>query len=107
MPLLGIAAAVVAVVAGLVFLTGGDEDGPNIGEVFAEPVASTGIDPFTASLVPSLGAIPAIPAIDTSTVERVVGLLNPPVGDLSDIDFPDFDIPGLENLPDLDLPDPG
>ena len=107
MPLLGIAAAVVAVVAGLVLLTGGDEDGPNIGEVFAEPVASTGIDPFTPSLVPSLGAIPAIPAIDTSTVERAIGLLNPPVGDLSEIDFPDFDIPGLEDLPDLELPDPG
>ncbi len=106
-PLLGIAAAVAAVVAGLVLLTGGDEDGPNLGEVFAEPVASTGIDPFTPSLVPSLGAIPAIPAIDTSTVERVVGLLNPPVGNLSEIDFPDFDIPGLEDLPDVPIPDPG
>ena len=104
-PLVGLAAAVVAVVGALVILTGGDEEGPNLGEVFAEPVASTGIDPFTPSLVPSLAAMPAIPAVDTDTIERVVGLLNPPVGDLSDIEFPDFDIPGLEDLPDL--PDPG
>ena len=104
MPLLGLGAAVVAIVAGLVLLTGGDEDGPNIGEVFAEPVASTGIDPFMGSLVPSLTAMPAIPAVSTDTVEQVVGLLNPPVGDLSDIDFPELDIPGLDGLPGI--PDP-
>ncbi len=102
-PMLGVAAVVVAIVGGLVFLTGGDEDGPNIGEVFAEPVASTGIDPFMPSIVPSLAAMPAISAVDPATVEAVVGLLNPPVGNLSEIDFPDFDIPGLE----VPLPDPG
>lgn len=99
-PLLGLAVAVGAIVGGLVFLTGGDEDGPDITEVFAEPVASTGIDPFTPSLVPSLGAIPAIPAVDLETVERAIGLLNPPVGELSDIDFPELPIPELE-VPDL------
>ena len=86
-PILGLAVVVGAIVGGLVFLTGGDEDGPDLTEVFAEPVASTGIDPFTPSLVPSLGAIPAIPAIDTGTVERVVELLNPAVGELSGIEF--------------------
>ena len=100
-PLLLIGAGVVAVVAALVALTGGDEAGPNIGEVFAEPVASTGIDPFTPSLVPSLSAMPAIPTVDTETIERVVDLLNPPVGDLSEIEFPDLEIPGLDNVPDL------
>ncbi len=103
-PLIGLAAAVVAVVGTLVFLTGGSEEGPNIGEVFAEPVASTGIDPFTATLVPSLAAMPAIPTVDTGTVEQVVDLLNPPIGDLSEIDFPELAIPGLD-LPDA--PDPG
>lgn len=102
-PLIGLAAVVGVIVGGLVFLTGGNEDGPDITEVFAEPVASTGLDPFTPSLVPSLGAIPAIPAVDLETVERAVGLLNPPVGDLSGIDFPEFEIPGLE----IPLPDPG
>ncbi len=105
-PLIGLAGAVVAVVAALVFLTGGDEAGPNIGEVFAEPVASTGIDPFMPSIVPSLAAMPAIPAVDTDTIETVVGLLNPPVGELSEIDFPEFDIPGLEGIPDVPIPDP-
>lgn len=107
-PLMGLAAAVVVVVGALVLLTGGSEEGPNIGEVFAEPVASTGIDPFTPSLVPSLAAMPAIPAVDTETIERVVGLLNPPIGEVSDIDFPDLDIPGLEDIPtpgDV-IPDP-
>lgn len=101
-PLIGLAAVVGAIVGGLVFLTGGNEDGPDITEVFAEPVASTGLDPFTPSLVPSLGAIPAIPAVDLETVERAVGLLNPPVGELSGIDFPEFEIPGLE-IPAPDL----
>ena len=107
-PLLGLAAVVAAIVGGMVFLTGGDEDGPDIGEVFAEPVTSTGVDPFTPSLVPSLGAIPAIPAVNSETVEAVVGLLNPPIGSLSEIEFPEFDIPGLD-IPGLDipLPDPG
>jgi len=104
-PLLLIAAGVVAVVAALVTLTGGEEEGPNIGEVFAEPVASTGIDPFTPSIVPSLSAMPAIPTVDTDTIERVVGLLNPPVGDLSEIEFPDLEIPGLDNVPDIPVPD--
>ena len=104
--MLGLGSAVVAIVAGLVFLTGGDEEGPNIGEVFAEPVASTGIDPFTPSLVPSLSAMPAIPAVDTAVIEEVVGLLNPPVGELSAIDFPDLDIPGIESIPDVPIPDP-
>lgn len=94
--MLGLAVVVGAIVGGLVFLTGGDEDGPDITEVFAEPVASTGIDPFTPSLVPSMGEIPAIPAVDLETVERAVGLLNPPVGELSGIEFPEFEIPGLE-----------
>ena len=107
-PLIGLAAVVVAVVGAMVFLTGGTEEGPNIGEVFAEPVASTGIDPFTPSLVPSLAAMPAIPAVDTETIERVVGLLNPPIGEIPDIEFPDLDIPGLEGIPtpgDV-IPDP-
>lgn len=100
-PIVGLGAAVAAIVGGLVLLTGGDEEGPDITEVFAEPVASTGIDPFTPSLVPALGAIPAVPAVDTETVEQVVGLLNPVVGELSAIDFPELDFPGL------DVPNPG
>jgi tRNA A-37 threonylcarbamoyl transferase component Bud32 len=105
-PLLGLGALAALIVGGLVFLTGGDEEGPDITEVFAEPVASTGIDPFTPSLVPSLAALPSIPAVDTATIERVVDLLNPPVGDLSPIDFPDLGIPGIE-LPGVELPQPG
>lgn len=107
-PLLGLAALVVVVVAALVFLTGGEEEGPDLTEVFAEPVASTGVDPFTPSLVPTpatLAALPALPAVDTETIERVVDLLNPPVGDLSEIDFPDLGIPGLE-VPGIELPEP-
>ena len=99
-PIVGVGVIVAAIVGGMVFLTGGDEEGPDITEVFAEPVASTGIDPFTTSLVPSMTALPAIPTVDTGTVERVVGLLNPVVGELSGIDFPELEIPGL------DLPDP-
>jgi hypothetical protein len=102
-PLLGVAAAVALVVGGLVFLTGGEEEGPDLTEVFAEPVASIGIDPFTPSLVPTPAAIPAVPAVDTATIERVVELLNPPVGDLSDIEFPDLGIPGIK-VPGLPQP---
>ena len=103
-PLLGLVGVVGLIVAGLVFLTGGDEDGPDITEVFAEPVASTGIDPFTPSLVPSLATMPAVPAVDTETIERVVELLNPSVGDLSAIEFPDLGIPGID-IPNLEPPD--
>lgn len=99
LPLLGLAIVGGAIVGGLVFLTGGDDEGPDITEVFAEPVASTGIDPFTPSLVPQPLALPAVPAVDTETVERVVDLLNPPVGDLSGIDFGDFEVPGLDVVP--------
>lgn len=105
-PLLGLAGIVALIVGGLVFLTGGDEEGPDITEVFAEPVASTGIDPFMPSLVPSPVDLPSIPTVDAETVERVVNLLNPPIGDLSQIDFPDLGIPGLD-LPDLTLPNTG
>ncbi|MDJ0954011.1 MAG: serine/threonine-protein kinase, partial [Acidimicrobiia bacterium] len=105
-PLLGLGAAVVAIVAGLVLLTGGDEEGPNLGEVFAEPVASTGIDPFTPSLVPGPLAMPTVAGVDTAVVDEVVGLLNPPVGELSEIDFPELEIPGIESIPDVPVPDP-
>ena len=103
-PMIGLVALVGAVVGALVFLTGGDEEGPDLTEVFAEPVASTGIDPFTPSLVPQ--AID-IPLAGDETIERVVDLLNPPVGDLSDIDFPDLGLPGLSPPgPDVgELPD--
>jgi hypothetical protein len=107
LPLIGLAVVAGAIVGGLVFLTGGNEEGPDITEVFAEPVASTGIDPFTPTIVPQPTALPAIPAVDTATVERVVDLLNPPVGELSGIDFDDFVVPGLNvTPPGLDLGDP-
>lgn len=98
-PLLGLAIVAGAIVGGLVFLTGGNDEGPDITEVFAEPVASTGIDPFTASLVPQPVALPAVPAVDVATVERVVDLLNPPVGDLSGIDLGELEVPGLDVVP--------
>lgn len=98
-PILGLAIVAGAIVAGLVFLTGGDDEGPDITEVFAEPVASTGIDPFTPTLVPQPLDLPAVPAVDTETIGRVVGLLNPPVGELSGIDFDNVELPGLNVVP--------
>jgi hypothetical protein len=98
-PLIGLAIVAGAIVGALVFLTGGNEEGPDITEVFAEPVASTGFDPFTATIVPQPLAIPAIPAVDTEAAERVVDLLNPPVGELSGIDLADFGVPGLDVAP--------
>lgn len=98
-PMLGLVVAVGAIVGALVFLTGGNEDGPDITEVFAEPVASTGLDPFTSTLVPQ--AID-IPLADPGDIASVVGLLNPPVGELSDIEFPDFSglgLPGVDPGP--------
>ncbi|MDJ0925591.1 MAG: protein kinase [Acidimicrobiia bacterium] len=107
LPLIGLGVVAGAIVGALVFLTGGTDEGPDITEVFAEPVASSGIDPFTPTLVPQPLALPAVPAVDLETVERVVGLLNPPVGDLSGIDLDDFEIPGLEvTPPGLDLGPP-
>ncbi|MDJ0498770.1 MAG: protein kinase [Acidimicrobiia bacterium] len=104
LPLVGLAVVAGAIVGALVLVTGGNEEGPNITEVFAEPVASTGIDPFTPTIVPQPLALPAIPAVDTETVERVVDLLNPPVGELSGIDLDDFEVPGLNvTPPGLDL----
>lgn len=97
LPLIGLLVVVGGIVGALVLLTGGNEDGPDITEVFAEPVASTGIDPFTPTLVPQSFDIPLD---DDGTIERIIGLLNPPIGALSDIDFPEFDIPGI------DVPEP-
>ena len=50
--------------------------------------------------------MPTVSGVDTAVVDEVVGLLNPPVGELSEIDFPDFEIPGLEGIPDVPVPDP-
>jgi hypothetical protein len=93
LPLIGLLVVVGGAVGALVLLTGGQEDGPDITEVFAEPVASTGIDPFTPTLVPQSFDIPLG---DDGTIASIVNLLNPPVGSLSEIDFPDFDFPGID-----------
>jgi hypothetical protein len=99
LPLVGLVVVAGAIVGGLVLLTGGEDEGPDITEVFAEPVASTGIDPFTPTIVPQPVALPTIPTVDPEMVRRMVDLLNPPVGELSGIDFDDFEVPGLSVAP--------
>lgn len=90
-----------AAIAAVVVLTGGDEEGPDLSEVFAEPVTFPGIDAFSGTMVPTEASIPAG---DDGTIARIVALLNPPIGSLSEIDFPEFELPGTGIPPTL-VPD--
>jgi hypothetical protein len=83
-------------IGAVVALTGGDEAGPDLSEVFAEPVAFPGVDAFSGSMVPTAAAIPAG---DDGTIARIIELLNPPIGSLSQIDFPEFELPGSQPPP--------
>jgi serine/threonine protein kinase len=88
LPILGLAAAAAAVIVGVVALTGGTEPGPDITEVFLDPVAFPGVDAFTPSVVPV-----SAPPDDDGSIATLIGLLRPAIGSLSEIDFPDFDLP--------------
>lgn len=99
--MLGGAAVVAALVFGLVAIlsSGSDEgDGPSTTEIFAEPAASIGIDPFMGSIVPDVTS----DTIDldqlSDQARTVVEGLNPTLGAASDLDLPDIDIGAL--LPD-------
>lgn len=99
-PLVGALAAVVALAVAavaVITLTGSDEgDGPDGTELFAEPIASVGDDPFT----PSVGPDAARDGDDLAAA--AAGLLTSfevPPGSLPDLDLPDLDLP--------DSPEPG
>ncbi len=83
-------------IGAVVALTGGEEDGPDLNEVFAEPVSFPGVDAFTGSMVPIAAMIPAG---DDGTIARIIELLNPPIGSLSEIEFPEFELPGSQPPP--------
>ncbi len=77
-------------IAAIVVLTGGEEEGPDLSEVFAEPVTFPGVDAFSGTMVPTSVDVPAG---DDGTIARIISLLNPPIGSLSEIDFPEFELP--------------
>ena len=82
----GVAAAL-AIVLGIVFLSGGDSgDGSDAGEVFLEAVSSLGTNPFTASVVPTAGALAGQDGLDG---------LNAPVGETPELDLGTIDLPPL------------
>lgn len=86
-------AAVLALIVGLVVALGDDTpDGPSAAEVFAEPVASLGIDPFTDSVVPTSGTLEET---DPNLAE-----LEPPEGQLIGIELPKI------TIPEITFPDP-
>lgn len=95
LPITGLAAVAAAAIVALVAMTGGTEPGPDIREVFLEPVASPGVDAFTASIVPVVA-----PPDDDGTIAALIGLLRPAIGSLPEIDFPEFNLGGDDAVPD-------
>lgn len=80
-------------------LTGGKEEGPNLNEVFAEPVAFPGVDAFSGPMMPTNASVP--PG-DDGTIARIVELLYPPIGSPSEIEFPGFELPGTTPPPPVE-----
>ncbi len=81
----------VALIVGAIVVWGGNDegDGELASEIFAEPVASVGQDPFMSSLVPDAAQL-------AGAASELGGLL-PPVGELPDLSFGELDLPDAGN----------
>ncbi|MCZ7526888.1 MAG: hypothetical protein M5U14_11205 [Acidimicrobiia bacterium] len=105
------------VVAGIVALTGGEGDAPEAAEIFAEPISSLGVDPFTASVSPGEeeleGASPALSDLLTPLGELAEALptLDPealPPTEEGEVPSIDGSVPGLYGgTNELSVCDPG